>query len=380
MGRAILLGAFLAVGLVAHVVLPPAMTLSVGGPPGLITLSNSDNETDCTTTANIRVSSDVVSVRPMGATYSTPPQTSTFFTVTAERPGSAVVTVAWTAGTSPTCRGSCTDGPACQVAVTVLPGQPGMPPSTFFNIPGAGVVGDPIASATGELYQTETDLALGGPLPLIFRRHYASLLKANGVTSALGNNWMHNFEAKLAVSGTNATVTLFGGQTVAFRQSGGNWALAGPERTNYQLVAAGSDVRFLHPLEDRIYTFSAAGVLTRVEDRNGNALTVTPGPNGPTSVSDGLGRTLTFAYTGNKLTAVADSTGRSISFSHTGDDLTGFTDPEGKRTTYSYTTAGGSVGLLVNATLPGGNRPFTQASTIWPASYARQTAAAMPPQ
>lgn len=339
----------------AHTVAPLELNLTFPGSPGTIVLANSGSETDCTTAATIRVSNDVVFVSPERANYVTPPVISASFTVTPRRVGTAIVNVDWLAGGN-TCRGA-EDIP---VTVNVRAGQINPIVPTFINIPGAATVGDPIASATGELLETEADLALGGPLPLNFVRHYGSLLKANGVSSALGNNWMHNFDLKLAVSGSNATVTLFRGRTVAFRLSGGAWQLANPELTNYQLVAAGSDFRFLHPLENRIYTFSSAGVLTKVEDRNGNALTVASGASGPTSVSDGLGRTLNLTYTGTKLTGVADSTGRSVSFAYTGDDLTGVTDAGGKRATYSYTTAGSRVGLLVSKTLPAGNRPFTQ--------------------
>src|SRR4029077_14588984 len=50
----------------------------------------------------------------------------------------------------------------------------------------AHVEGHRISTATGELYDwLPPDLSLGGPLPLEFRRYYASELRVNGVASRL---------------------------------------------------------------------------------------------------------------------------------------------------------------------------------------------------
>ena len=237
-------------------------------------------------------------------------------------------------------------------------------PNTFSTNNNSGVFGDPISTATGELlgFDDAADLILGGLQSFRLHRYYASFLKANGITSALGNNWMHNFDVKLAVSGTNATVTLFRGKKVSFTLSGGNWQISGRERITYQLASAGSGYRFLDPVFDRIYVFSGAGALTAIEDRNGNTLTVTQSPSGagPERVSDGLGRVLTFNYTGTKLTRVADQTGRSVSFTHTGDELSTATDANGKRRTYAYGAGGTLTSLITAEMLPAGNKPFTQ--------------------
>src|SRR5260370_34365589 len=119
----------------------------------------------------------------------------------------------------------------------------------------------------------------------------------------------------------------------------------------------------MDPASNLIYTFDSTGVLIKIEDRNGNALTVAPPVNGTASVTDGLGRTLTFTYGANgKLAKVQDQTGRSVSFAYTGNDLTQVTDANGKVETYSYTTAGSTVAMLTARTLPLGNKPLTQ---VW---------------
>lgn len=226
------------------------------------------------------------------------------------------------------------------------------------------ITADPVQTANGQLISNYiADLSLGGPLRLFFRRYYASLLKLNGITSALGDNWMHNFDQKLYVNGTNATVVLFRGGTVRFAQSGGAWNLVFTPRRSYQLVQSGSNYRFLDPSSNLIYTFSAAGDLIKIEDRNGNALTVTPSATGPTQVADGLGRSLTFTYdAAGKISRVQDQTGRAVQFAHAGADLTGATDALGNMTTFAYTTAGFVKSVMTKATRPAGNIPYTQAA------------------
>ena len=156
-------------------------------------------------------------------------------------------------------------------------------------------------------------------------------------------------------------INLFGGKTTPFQRDGGDWALSSTEKLDHQLQDAdGGGLRFLDLSTTRIYTFDAMGRLTRIEDRNGNALTVTQGANSPDTVTDGLGRSLAFTYTGGKLTRVEDQTGRGVQFGYTGDNLTTFTDAKGATTTYSYTAQGDLEGLMTTSTLPDGSRLNTQ--------------------
>src|SRR5205085_11751653 len=131
---------------------------------------------------------------------------------------------------------------------------PGTAPPPSAATPNAGSLRDPVSTATGELYgfDDHADLELGGPLPLEIRRYYGSMLRDNGVFSALGDNWMHNFDIKLAVAGTTGIVTLFRGKTVKFSQSGAAWQLASKERLSYQLAASGAGFKFLDPSDNLV--------------------------------------------------------------------------------------------------------------------------------
>lgn len=217
---------------------------------------------------------------------------------------------------------------------------------------------DPVATATGEFSEFALDLNLGGPLPLTFQRFHASALGLNGISSALGANWMHNFEARVVATASLATVVLFPGKTVQFQREGSGWRLLSAEERDYQLVSTAEGYQFRDAATSLVHRFDATGALVRVEDRNGNALSITRGPQGPTRVEDGLGRSLTFRYQGSNLVEVADQTGRRIGFQQSGGNLTQVTDPEGKTHRYNY-AVGAPPGLVAEKVLPAGNKPIT---------------------
>ncbi|HYL37396.1 MAG TPA: RHS repeat-associated core domain-containing protein [Bryobacteraceae bacterium] len=217
---------------------------------------------------------------------------------------------------------------------------------------------DPLALHSGEFFSAPPpDLSLGGPLPLVFRRRQGAVFKANGIGGRLGDNWTHNFETTLAISSTTVIVYLFDGGTIKFNKSGSNWVLDRPQPRPYQLAQSGSNYQFLDASDNLIYTYSSTGALTRIEDRNGNALTITQ----PSQVSDGLGRTLTLAYGADThLATVKDQSGRTVSFSYTGAALHSVTDAAGKTTTYSTTTADDRDGLITAIKRPAGNTVVSQ--------------------
>lgn len=225
--------------------------------------------------------------------------------------------------------------------------------------------GDPISTATGEVFDFfDFDLYVRGPMALRFSRYYSSASSTTGlVNSSLGNNWMHNYDLRLDLNGTSATVVYELGQPVVFKLSGGTWNLSTTDSLIYQLVQSGSSFRFFDPSSNIIYTFntSAGGRLERIEDRYGSVLTLTYIGSLLSRVADGLGRTIDFTYSSGHLASVQDQSGRIVLFSYSGNNLTGATDAAGKTTLYSYTAVGSRVGLLVSSTRPRGNTPYTQA-------------------
>ena len=220
---------------------------------------------------------------------------------------------------------------------------------------------DPADSASGQFFDKLVDFQLGGPMRLTFERFYSSQLSLSGASSALGTNWMSNYDLVAVVNGTKAQVLMPGGLVVTFNSSGGQWRLASPLARDYEFAAgSGGGYLFKDPTENRIYTFSTAGALTKIEDRNGNSINVTAGSSGPAKVTDGLGRSLTFTYSANQLTSVQDQSGRAVTFAYTGGLLTSVSDFAKAVTNYTYTSSGSRAGLLTKETLPLGNAPLTQ--------------------
>jgi RHS repeat-associated protein len=225
---------------------------------------------------------------------------------------------------------------------------------------GQAAAPDPVDGATGQFYDRIVDFALGGPMGLGFARYYSSALPATGVASGLGVSWMSSFDVGLSVSGTTAKALLFGGRLVTFAGSGAVWQAVSPLDPVYQLVQSGTSFKLMDPSNSFIYSFSAAGILTRIEDRNGNAVTITSGPFGPTAAADGLGRTLTFTYTNGNLTKVTDQAARAVTFNYNGNLLVSSIDIYKQTTSYTYTSAGASNALMTKKQLPLGNVPTTQ--------------------
>ena len=335
--------------------------LDLSGAQLVIRIMNSGAETGgCVTAVDGEVLSGTsVSFSGGGTTfkgeYTTPPLDHLdVIVVPTGQTGPAVVSVSWSASL-----GTC-DGSGAALFGFAVEGE--KLSLTSYAAGNTYSFGDPISLASGELHgsnRPRADLFLGGPLPLSFTRYYGSFL---GIGGAIGDNWMHSFDSSLSVEGDGATVTLFGGKTVRFLRAGDGWSLSSIEKLDHQLVDAGSGgFRFLDLSAARIYTFDAQGRLSAVADRNGNALTVSQGPDGPSGVADGLGRSLSFTYVGGKITHAEDQTGRGVMYAYTGNNLTGITRTNGAVTTYSYTQQGDLTALMEARTLPDGTRPATQA-------------------
>ncbi len=234
----------------------------------------------------------------------------------------------------------------------------------------SGTLGEPVSTATGELYFSTVDLFLGGPLPLAFGRYWGSFLEDDeyldpyGFT-ALEDSWMHNFEIRLDLNSDLLRVIYYAGKVIEFEENGESWELRNQDPVIYQMVESGSGYKMMDPSRNLIYTFDEDGDLVEIKDRNGNALTLsyTELDFGDylRQVSDGLGRTLTFTYTNDTygtLTQVQDQSGRTISFSSPPVD---FTDARGNTTDYSYLWDFDlDQRFIASATQPEGNVLYSQ--------------------
>jgi len=283
------------------------------------------------------------------------PQT---FTVTRVASGITSIDVAWQ------CSGS-TGGFSVPITEGVVKTQEDCEPNCGSDL-------EPISTFSGELFnQYAPDINLGGMMPLLFSRYYASGLKIANITGALGDNWRHNHEWKLTSTTTIATITSPQGRSITFARFKPTlfdpWKLVDRNNIAYQLAQNATFVGGLpvagnfilaDPRSNRTYTFNPAGLLLSISDTFGNTHTLTHNAAGQlTQVSDGLGRALNFTYNAAaKLISVNDGLGRSISFAYTASDLTGVTDPLGNTTSFTYAAGG----LMTGTIRPAGNTTFRQ--------------------
>ena len=250
---------------------------------------------------------------------------------------------------------------------------------------------DPISMCKGAALADRTDLAVKGPSPLIWKRHYDSRQRfSNG---SLGRGWNHGYDSRIVIhsdpdafigrdmpascaasvvacmvvddltSMTNnakslttaslvtkwwtdqlldnaATVTVDGKALSFCRLPDGTYE---PQPGVTATLTGSPTTGFT--LEERLgstWIFSTNGVLDNVEDRSGNTLEFTY-TNGTqlVSVANDFGDQIDIEWTGDKITSVSDSAERTLTYVYSADGcLTGVTDVAGYVWTMSYDTEG----------------------------------------
>ena len=236
------------------------------------------------------------------------------------------------------------------------------------------VIGDPIDTSTGELILDESpDMErLDGPVPLTFRRYYASRL--GDVLSGLGTNWSHNFNWQLLANETFATIISPRGTLFDFEQVDGVWQLLAGNTIRYQLIPIDEDeVAFLDPSEGIIRTFRQGnpGRLVRTEDANGNSLNLNYDAEGQlSSIQDGKGRSFQFEFNANgNLIAITDPE-RRVGYGYTErGELASVTDFSGRVTDFSYDEAFPGEAKLQTLRRPAGTRPIHQTYLTEPGPF-----------
>jgi RHS repeat-associated protein len=315
-----------------------------------VSLSITSPYDDCTMAISVSVTpAGFVTVAPPGPVIGLGPFN---FTVTSG-PRNGTGTITFLISGDP---GNCVNPTTYTIPVSInVPGTSTPPPGSSHE----KQVIEPVSMANGSLTNTFEDLRLRGPLPIYFERYYYSRLASEGqVTSALGTNWMHNYDLKLRITGTTATVVYYFGQAIQFTSSGTTWTQSTNDEIRFQLLQSGTTYQMLDPSSQLVYMFDAiTGQLKTIQDRNGNTQTLTYANGLLSRVADGLGGTLDFAYISGNLTKVTDHSGRSVGFSFSGGVPTTFVDAGGKATLYSYTAGG----LMTSMTLPRSNAPYTTA-------------------
>ncbi len=152
---------------------------------------------------------------------------------------------------------------------------------------------------SGNLLLQTTDLRLPAKgWTLAFSRAYNSL---SGTAGPLGASWTHAYNAALTFPGGGDVNFNDGdGSTHLFKQRGGGRFVAPRGLSGTKLVQNGDLTYTMFWKDATKWTFSAAGKLTGLDDRNGNGLALTYDGNGRlTKVVDESGVFLLLSYDSN---------------------------------------------------------------------------------
>jgi RHS repeat-associated protein len=186
----------------------------------------------------------------------------------------------------------------------------------------------PINCATGNQFEEQTDLVLGGRGPgLHVTRSYNSQAAAVTKSSdAWGYGWSGPYSSHLEFNEESKAVTVVqeNGATATFNLEGGVYVPGAWIQAT--LVKEGENYIFTLPTQEKL-KFNSEGWLTEQKDRNGNALTIIAFAGLILAVKDTAGRELKFAYTEGHVTSIEDPMGNKVKYAYESGNLASVTLP-----------------------------------------------------
>jgi RHS repeat-associated protein len=229
----------------------------------------------------------------------------------------------------------------------IVGGLGGTPPSEEYHYgfqdDKSGSTSDPVHTATGNFFHSETDLSIvSRGSPMVFSRYYNS---KDARTGPLGPGWTHSYNIYLKQEPNLISVHWGDGRTDYWNPDANSNYEPNTVGLYDRLVNDGNNWTVTKKSLDK-YIFDSNGLLTSVRDKNGNAITLAynhpTDPNLLTSVTDPASRTLNLVYTGTLLTTIIDfaSPARSISYTYTAGRLTQVTDINSNAIQYGYDANG----------------------------------------
>ena len=230
--------------------------------------------------------------------------------------------------------------------------------------------GDPVDGASGNYYESFTDLNIPGRSPALDEtRTYGSLNASYSGPFGYGWSSTYDMHLQLGVGSPPATVDVVqeNDAFVSFTWNGS--AYVAPSRVLATLVLNGDGTYTFTRRAQEQFVFDATGLLIKAVARDGFA--GSPGTGVPaaytttlsyasgrlSTVTDAAGRTLTFSYgTNGKVSGIADSTGRTVGYGYDGSgNLTDVTDVLSGNTHFTYD----ANHLLLTVRDPRGNTVLT---------------------
>lgn len=213
-------------------------------------------------------------------------------------------------------------------------------------------VSDPVFAASGVVITAENDFVSGDESPLAFTRTYRSVPYPLN-TRAIGANWVHNWQRKLAIVGNgdiSERVNAYraNGEPITFVMTNGTWQTA--VFSGLTLVQNGSGWLLTDLVTETVETYSELGALLSETTKTGFVRTLT---------YDGSGRLSAVTQHGPGTEVAYDLT-LQFQYDPRGH-LVRLTDPAGNITQYKY----GLWGNLISVTWPDGSvRQYMYADSL----------------
>ncbi len=214
------------------------------------------------------------------------------------------------------------------------------PPLAKAAPPEGATEGEPVDLASGLFLLNKTDLVVPGRLPLVFTRTYRSDSTRPG---PFGYGTSHAFGVSLGQMAGGVQLVLSTDYRVNFFSADGSVHKTTP--AFYGARYSGDTAGFPHAVtfkDGTIWGFSSpAGRLLGVQDRNGNALTLTYTWTQLTQLATADGRSVFLTYdSSSRITKLTGPLDQTVKYTYTAaGDLQTVTDPLGGVTTYTYDTA-----------------------------------------
>lgn len=204
--------------------------------------------------------------------------------------------------------------------------------------------------AIGNLYHSQT--IFSSPIPLTFL--YNSRVR---LWSPFGSGgWTHNYNIKIR-SGYRGSLILVeeDGKGIEYLKDSSGIYRPQESYGEYSTIIRNPDGTYLLTTENGTkYSFDYYGRLKRIEDRNGNAITLFYSSYYKLdSVTDSSGRSITLKYdSSSRIISITDPAGRAVNITYSSYGYpSSIREPSGNAWSYTYD----SYGRMLTKTDPGGN-------------------------
>ena len=184
--------------------------------------------------------------------------------------------------------------------------------------------GDPVNTATGEFYETGTDLGVPGVGPSVSVGRSYSTTNA-GVNGPFGYGTTGNFNSSLVIDTAGDSsdplprqvhVVQENGATVPFTEaSGGTYPAALWVLATLTHDASSGNWTFTRD-KKQVFVFDSSGALVSMSDLHGNTVTYGYTSAQVTSITGSGGREVDLTWTSGRVSAIRDSAGRAVAYGY----------------------------------------------------------------